>query len=61
MVIVKNQSSHLMYLNIDAKNNNPMKIKTGLVIKVARIIMKEKTPLSHEFVHFRCLILGPQI
>ena len=55
LVIVKDQSSHLLYLNIYAQNNKSVKIWAQLVVEVAKIIMEEKKTLSHKVVCFQML------
>ena len=68
IVIVKDQSSHLMYLNTYILDLHVMHKITNLENLNSfgsswscEIIIEEKTPLSHEVVCFQMLDLRPQI
>ena len=50
LVIVKDQPSHLVYLKIMPTINKPVKSCSSIGHGSCEIIMKEKTPLSHEVV-----------
>ena len=57
MVIVKDQSSHSVYLNICTKYQTCENLNT-IGRRSCEIIMEEKTPLSHEVVCFQMLDFG---
>ena len=54
MVIVKDQSSHLVYLNICIKQHTCENL-SSIGHRSCEIIMKEKTPLPHKVVCFQML------
>ena len=58
MVIVKDQSSHLVYSNIMPKITNLCENLNSIGRRGCYMIMEEKTPLSHKVVCFQMLDFG---
>ena len=55
LVVVKDQSSHLVYLNICIEQQTNKNWSLTIDRRSCEIIMKETTPLSHEVVCFQML------
>ena len=60
LVIVKDQSSHFVHLNI-CINNKPVEKLNSTCRRSCERIVGKNTPLSHKLCAFRCLNWRPQL